>query len=136
MKLNSKILVLYSGVYDIEQEKGDNVRGCSLHYLFVGDDANGFESVHDKSRGNTAGMQRAKCSLPYDIFDQKITYVPGVYDALFEMTTGSDGKPVMKCVDLNFFSRCRLELVSDKPVVDPTAIGGLDTAAAAPKTKK
>ena len=39
---------------------------------------------------------------------QKITFVPGIYDATMGMNIGSDGKPVLTVEDLDFCSRVQI----------------------------
>ena len=42
-----------------------------------------------------------------------MSYVPGIYDGTFEMTVGSDGKPVLKLVDVDFVAPAVISLKDD-----------------------
>lgn len=39
---------------------------------------------------------------------EKISFVPGIYEAKMGMKIGSDGKPVLTVEDLDFFSRVQI----------------------------
>lgn len=103
----SKILVTYANTYSIVDEKTGAVNeGCSLRYFFFGETGEGFRSTNNMS-GGAVGYQLAKCSLDIEK-RKKISFVPGVYDATFEMSIGSDGKPVMKVVDLDYVAEAEI----------------------------
>lgn len=106
---NSKILVTYGNVYDMKDDSGSRVCGTSLQYFFLGDDLKLFDSKAVES-GKAGGVQRAKCSLPIEHM-RKIPFVPGIYDADFDMSIGSDGKPVLKVSDLTFVAKCELKVI-------------------------
>lgn len=106
---NSKILVTYGNVYDIDQEDGSKIRGTSLQYFFLGEELTEFNSKQTEF-GKPAGKQRAKASVDYNVFNDKISYVPAIYDAQLEMNIGADGRPVIKVTDVEFFSKVELKL--------------------------
>lgn len=104
----SRILVTFANQYDIKDEKTGNItRGCTLNYFFFGENGEMFKTM--AGLDGAIGYQRAKCSLDYDM-RKKIKKAPAIYDAEFEMSIGSDGKPVMKVVDLKFFGDVYIEL--------------------------
>lgn len=90
MKATSKIIITFAKQYQMD----DGTRGTTTQYFFLDD-----EGVFQKSDEN--GQQNAKVSLSYDCYD-KLTAIPGAYEGTFEMTTGSDRKPVLKLVDVEY----------------------------------
>lgn len=102
-----KIFVTFANRYSIE-DGGRSVTGMTLNYFFWGEDGAQFRPVSDPS-GGAVGYQRAKCSMDYDMRN-KIQFVPGIYEASFAMAVGSDGKPVMKVVDLDFVGKAEVLL--------------------------
>ncbi len=89
--MNQKILVVFANQYEM-----DDVKGTSVHYFFLNE--KGQIEVQHGTEG-AIGQQRAKVSLAY-ADREKISRVPAVYDGTFVMSTGSDGKPVLKLCDL------------------------------------
>jgi len=94
-----RILLMYANEYDIKDESGRSVRGCTINYYFYGEDGSALQTQAQKV--GSVGYQRAKCSLDYGARDH-ILRVPAIYDASFEMSVGSDGKPILKAIDLNY----------------------------------
>ena len=94
-----RILLMYANEYNIKDENGRSVRGCTINYYFFGEDGNALQT--DAQKVGSVGYQRAKCSLDYAARDH-IYRVPAIYDASFEMAVGSDGKPILKAVDLQY----------------------------------
>lgn len=111
---NMKILVMFVQQLDIPAREGHNgLSGTSVEYFFYG--SNG-ELVSSKlCVDGTVGMRRGKSFLPPDSI-RKVSYVPGVYDGVFEMAVGSDGKPTLKLTDLNFVGRASISMVHEKEV--------------------
>ncbi len=95
-----RILLMYVSPYTIVD---DNTRtensGCSIHYFFWGENGEQLKPVVSES--GPIGYQRAKCSIDLGL-RYKMPKAPAVYDAVFEMSVGSDGKPVLKVTDLDF----------------------------------
>ena len=89
-----KILVMYANEYDVDGNKG-----TTINYFFFGE--NGEMLKPQFAPNGQVGYQRAKVSLPWDK-RAKIIKAPAIYDAELEMSVGSDGKPVMKVVNLDF----------------------------------
>lgn len=109
----SKILLTYANTYDMQQDNGDRVRGTSVQYFFLGDDMKLMDSK-EVEYGKAGGVQRAKASMDYEVMKDKVKFVPGIYDADFSMSIGSDGKPVLKVIDMDFFAKCELKPVPVK----------------------
>ena len=78
----------------------------TLNYFMYGENGEQMISRVDAT-GGPVGQQRAKCSLDPSM-RQKITFVPGIYDATMGMKIGSDGKPVLTVEDLDFSSRVQI----------------------------
>lgn len=97
-----KILVTFANTYDMPAETGrDAMKGCTVHYFFLGDDGEAFKPMPTVDPALPVGYQRSKVSLDYTMRG-KIKTVPGVYDGDFIMTVGGDGKPTLKLVDLEY----------------------------------
>lgn len=107
--MDARILLMYAVPYDINEEGRDRVSGCSVHYFFFGKE--GEELACRRSlEGTGIGYQRAKASIDFDKFS-KIDYVPGIYDASFNMKVGGDGKPVLKVEDVEFVCQADFTLI-------------------------
>ena len=98
-----KILVTYAGVW--KMDNGNS--GMTLNYFMYGENGEQMLSRVDAT-GGPVGQQRAKCSLDSEM-RQKISFVPGIYNATMGMKIGSDGKPVLTVEDLEFFSRVLIQ---------------------------
>lgn len=95
-----RIFLYYSGLIDIKAREGhDAVEGVSMEFLFYGEHGEQVEPT--VSADGISGVRRGKSFLKPDKV-HKVSYVPGIYDGTFEMTVGSDGKPVLKLVDVDF----------------------------------
>ena len=95
-----RIFLFYSGLVDIKAREGhDAVEGVSMEFLFYGEHGEQVEPV--VSADGVSGTRRGKSFLKADKV-HKVSYVPGIYDGTFEMTVGSDGKPVLKLTDVDF----------------------------------
>lgn len=96
------IILLYAGQYEIPDEKTGVInRGMTCNYYFNTDLA-----VEDNVNG-TKGMRPAKSSCDFMLM-QKVVKAPALYDADFDMSIGSDGKPVLKIVDLDFVDQVKI----------------------------
>ena len=103
MGMKAKILVLFVNAYDMKGESGDRVSGCSCHYLFWGEAGETMIPQSETDYDKSVGQQRAKANLPYEM-REKLQIAPAIYEGTFTMTTGSDGKPVMRLQDVAYFS--------------------------------
>lgn len=102
-----KILVTFASLW--KMDNGNT--GLTLNYFMYGDNGEQMISRADVT-GGPVGQQRAKCSLD-TAMRQKISFVPGIYDALMSFKIGSDGKPVLMVEDLDFVSRVVIRPDSD-----------------------
>lgn len=101
-----RILVTFASVWKMD----NGVTGMTLNYFMYGENGEMMISRVDNS-GGAVGQQRAKCSLEPSM-REKITFVPGIYDAEMSFKVGSDGKPVMTVVDLDFVGRAQIRMES------------------------
>ena len=104
----AKIVILFANQYDIKDDSGTKLTGCSVHYLFWGEDGEGLVSEAEFDPTKPVGVQRAKCSVDA-VLRNKIVVAPGLYEGSFEMTTGSDGKPVNRLRDVAFISHLEIK---------------------------
>lgn len=103
-----KILVTFASIW--KMDSGNS--GMTLNYFMFGDNGENMRPVNDLS-GGPVGQQRAKCSLSPEMRN-KITFVPGIYDAQMGMKIGSDGKPVLVVEDLSFIGKALIQIDTDK----------------------
>lgn len=104
--MKTQIILLYASQYSIVDEKTGVInQGVTCNYYFNTD-------LHAEDNQNgSKGTRPAKGTLPASLFG-KIVSAPALYDASFEMNVGSDGKPVLRIVDLDYV--CDVSIVSDK----------------------
>ncbi len=102
-----KIMVFFTSYLDMPARDGrDAMQGVSVEYLFFGENG---EMVESKvSPDGNCGTRRGKGFLRDASAVNKVSYVPGIYEGTFEMTVGSDGKPVLKLTDIDFVTRAQL----------------------------
>ena len=100
------ILVLFANAYDLKDDSGKQVSGTTVHYLFWGESGSAFSRMSEFDNSKPVGYQRAKVSLPAEM-REKLPIAPAIYEGTFQMTVGSDGKPVMKLVDVSY--KCNVE---------------------------
>lgn len=103
--MKSQIILLYASQYSILDERtGAISQGITCNYYFNTD-------LHaEDNKNGSKGTRPAKGNLDYQLFG-KIISAPGLYDAQFEMNVGSDGKPVLKIVDLDYISDVSIQPV-------------------------
>lgn len=107
-----RFFLFYSGLVDIKAREGhDAVEGVSMEFLFYGEHGEQVEPV--VSADGISGTRRGKSFLKADKV-HKVSYVPGIYDGTFEMTVGSDGKPVLKLTDVDFVAPALISM-KDSP---------------------
>ena len=105
--MKTKILVLFANAYDMLDEDRNKLLGCSVHYLFWGENGERLLEQSEWDTSQPVGIQRAKCSLDYSIRN-KIPVAPAIYEGTFKMVVGGDGKPVMKLQDVAYYSSVRM----------------------------
>ncbi len=108
LETNAKILVLFANKYEMLDEQGVKRSGCTVHYLFWGKHGEKLEAVDTIDINLPVGVQRAKCSVDAAL-RVKMPYAPAIYEGSFVMSVGSDGKPVLKLVDVAFVCNVKME---------------------------
>lgn len=103
-----KILVTFANIW--KMDNGNS--GLTLNYFMFGENGELMNSEQHLS-GGPVGQQRAKCSLDPNMRD-KVTWVPGVYDATMSYKIGSDGKPVLTVEDLAFVGKASIRMEAGK----------------------
>lgn len=112
MEQKMKVLVMYSGVIDMEGKDGrDPINGVSLEYYFFGE--NGENLAPKLSVDGVSGTRRGKSFLDPEI-EKKVSYIPGIYDGSFVMNISKDGKAQLKLVDLDFISKVSITALEEK----------------------
>lgn len=99
----AKIIILYAMPYDMITERQEQLKGCSVQYLFWGESGEKLFAQSEWDTSKPIGVQRAKCSVDYTC-RQKIVIAPALYEGTFEMRVGGDGKPVLKLTDVAYIS--------------------------------
>lgn len=99
----AKILILFANAYDMQDDRGRAMQGCSVHYLFWGE--NGEQLFPHSELDNTrpVGVQRAKVSMDFAL-RSKVPVAPALYEGEFITVVGGDGKPVLKLQDVSYIS--------------------------------
>lgn len=103
-----KILVTFANVW--KMDNGNS--GMTLNYFMYGENGEQMSSQNNLS-GGAVGQQRAKCSMNENMRN-KVTWVPGIYDATMSMKIGSDGKPVLTVEDLEFVGKASIRMEAGK----------------------
>ena len=120
--MKMQIILLYAGQYQITDETtGEIKQGVTCNYYFNTD-------LHaEDNKNGSKGTRPAKGSIDFGLMS-KITSAPGLYDAEFEMNVGSDGKPVLKILDLDYVSDvviapapAKAATTDSKPVLTPAS---------------
>ncbi len=106
--METQIIVLYASQYEIPDDTtGEIKRGVTCNYYFKD-----YFTAKNNDNGSK-GMRPAKGSMDFALMD-KIKFAPALYNAKFEMTIGSDGKPVLKVADLDYVSDVYIGIVAEK----------------------
>lgn len=96
--MEMQIILLYAGQYQIVDESSGEVKqGVTCNYYFNTD-----LRAEDNKNGSK-GTRPAKGSIDFELM-KKIKSAPALYNAKFEMNIGSDGKPVLRILDLDYVS--------------------------------
>ncbi len=101
----AKILVLFANCYDMVAD-GKQVAGCSVHYLFWGEHGEALLEQSEYDVSKPVGIQRAKVSMD-SAMRIRVPVAPAIYEGTFETKVGSDGKPVLRLVDIAYYSNVR-----------------------------
>lgn len=101
----AKILVLFANCYDMVAD-GRQVAGCSVHYLFWGEQGEALLEQSEYDVSKSVGVQRAKVSMD-SAMRVRVPIAPAIYEGTFETRVGGDGKPVLRLVDIAYYSNVR-----------------------------
>ncbi len=109
-ELTSKatIMVLFANTYEMTNERGQAMSGCTVHYMFWGQYGEKMHSVTEFNPQKPVGVQRAKCSMDIEL-REKLVVAPALYEGTFVTTVGGDGKPVLKLVDVAYLSHVDMQ---------------------------
>lgn len=114
-----KILLMYSGAIDMaSSDSGERIEGVSMECYFFGE--NGEQLEPKVVADGVSGTRRIKSFLSLDKI-HKVKYVPGIYDGTFELTVGSNGKPTLKLVDVDYIGKA--EITMKNTVASPSGAG-------------
>lgn len=107
MTSHARILVLYASTYDMLNERQEKVTGCTVRYLFWGEEGEALGEQMEWDPRKPVGVQVAKCSIEIGL-REKLPVAPALYDGDFEITTGGDGKPIMRLRNIAYVSNVRI----------------------------
>lgn len=122
----TKILVLFANTYDMLTERQEQMKGCSIHYLFWGENGEKLLSQTEWDVSKPVGIQRAKCSIDMSL-RTKVPVAPAIYEGQFTMTVGSDGKPVLRLTDISYVANLEVKAKTIPGLVVPGMITYMDT---------
>lgn len=108
LSTKAQIIVLFANAYDMVDDRGRSMTGCSVHYLFFGEAGEAFATQVEFDANKPVGVQRAKCSADISL-RAKLVAAPALYEGTFTTTVGGDGKPVLKLQDVSYISHLKLE---------------------------
>lgn len=104
----AKIVIFFANTYDMLNERQEQMKGCTVHYMFWGEDGERLVEQSEWDISKPVGIQRAKCSIDYDL-RVKIPIAPALYEGDFMMAVGGDGKPVLKLLDVAYVSNISIQ---------------------------
>lgn len=108
LKTKADILVIYANAFDSRGEDGSSINGCTVHYLFWGENGTAMIGQSEPDISKPVGMQRGKSWVDYYLRN-KIRIAPAIYEGTFKMDVDSKGKPTLKLVDIAYKSNVRME---------------------------
>lgn len=108
LSTKTDILVIYANAFDSKGEDGSIINGCTVHYLFWGENGTAMIGQSEPDITKPVGMQRGKSWVDYYLRN-KIRIAPAIYEGTFKMDVDSKGKPTLKMVDIAYKSNVRME---------------------------
>ena len=106
--MEKEIILLYAAQYEMTDERtGEIKRGVTCNYYF-----NTELHAEDNANGSK-GTRPAKGSVDFYLMG-KIKSAPALYNAHFDMSIGSDMKPVLKIVDLDYIGDVEIVQTGEK----------------------
>lgn len=118
LQTKADILVIYANAFDSKGEDGSAINGCTVHYLFWGENGTAMIGQSEPDITKPIGMQRGKSWVDYYLRN-KIRIAPAIYEGTFKMDVDSKGKPTLKMVDIAYKSNVRMEAYKLNGVVVP-----------------
>ena len=115
------IMVFFANAIDSVGEDGGKIKGCTVHYLFWGDDGVALVGQSEPDVTKSVGMMRGKSWVDYDLRN-KIRIAPAIYEGSFTMAVKSDGKPTLKLVDVAYKSNVQMQAYKLKGLEVPGMI--------------
>lgn len=115
------IMVFFANAIDSVGEDGGKIKGCTVHYLFWGDDGVALVGQSEPDVTKSVGMMRGKSWVDYDLRN-KIRIAPAIYEGSFTMAVNSDGKPTLKLVDVAYKSNVQMQAYKLKGLEVPGMI--------------
>ena len=119
------ILIFYANAFDSRGEDGTAINGCTVHYMFWGEDGTALVGQSEPDVKKPIGMQRGKSWVDYGIRN-KIRIAPAIYEGTFRMEVDSKGKPILKLVDVAYKSNVRMEAYRLNGLVVPGMLEGTE----------
>lgn len=94
--IQSEIILLHASQYNVvDEQTGERSSGTSISYYFN----TGLDPVNNTD--GSKGLRPAKCASDFGLMT-KVLAAPALYLASFEMSIGSNMKPVLKICDLEY----------------------------------
>ena len=112
------IMIFYANAFDSRGEDGSAINGCTVHYMFWGENGTALVGQSEPDVKKPVGMQRGKSWVDYEIRN-KIRIAPAIYQGTFKMDVDSKGKPVLKLVDVAYKSNVRMQAYKLNGLVVP-----------------
>lgn len=126
----AKILILFANTYNMVDERGNALAGCSVHYLFWGENGEKLMEESQWDVSQPVGIQRSKASIDSSL-RVKIPIAPALYEGTFALATGGDGKPVLRLRDVAFICPVRIKENHIEGLIVPGMLGAPGMAPAA-----
>lgn len=122
------IIVFYVNAFDSITDKGEKLKGCTVHYLFYGENGFAMQGQHEEDISKPIGLQRGKSWVDFSI-REKVTVAPAIYEGEFAPDFDKNGKMTMKLVDVAFKSFVKMEPYVIPDFYVPGMIASTETAA-------
>lgn len=101
------IMIFYANAFNSIGEDGGAINGCTVHYMFWGENGTALIGRSEPDVNKPVGMQRGKSWVDYGLRN-KIRIAPAIYEGTFRMDVDSKGKAALKLVDVAYKSNVRM----------------------------
>ncbi|MCM1561839.1 MAG: hypothetical protein NC123_20250 [Butyrivibrio sp.] len=118
LKTKTDILIFYANAFDSKGEDGTAINGCTVHYLFWGENGTALVGQSEPDVTKPVGLQRGKSWVDY-MLRNKIRIAPAIYEGTFVMDVDSKGKPTLKLVDVAYKSNVKMEAYKINGLIIP-----------------